>query len=95
MATIPISGIREFLIEPELFKFVQNSNAKVFKRFNLEKGQDLKQKYSEREKVSNERVSMTQIIMESWTGSRIYQLMTSNIKSTSFRNMHASSNFDN
>ena len=35
-----MSDIKEILIEPEHLKFIQNSNAKVFKRFTLDDGKN-------------------------------------------------------
>ena len=69
---------------PEEFRFLQNSNKLVFKQFAFaanKKKQESEMKMSgnlgqldEADRVKPAR-SLTKIIMESWTGNRIYQLV--------------------
>ena len=53
-------------------KFVKNFKSKVFKRFLLEKGAAASR--YEQESTSAQKLSLQDIIMESWTGSRVYKL---------------------
>ena len=69
-----ISGIPDkkisTVVESEELKFIKSCKEKVFKRFILENNKDEK---GEKKAESYESISLTEIIMESWTGSRVYQ----------------------
>ena len=54
-------------------KFVKNFKSKVFKRFFLENGPTAS-KYKQKSSSTKDIVSLQDIIMESWTGSRVYKL---------------------
>ena len=52
--------------------FVQNCGAKVFKRFILDGEKSTEEDKSINSSKLEQKVSLTDIIMESWTGSQVY-----------------------
>ena len=55
-------------------KFVKNFKSKVFKRFFLTNDGPTASKYKQTSSTTKDIVSLQDIIMESWTGSRVYKL---------------------
>lgn len=57
------------VLGPQEQKFIQNCNMKVFKRFNLDP-----QEQPLNASGTNSKVSLKDIIMQNWTGSKVYEM---------------------
>lgn len=90
-----VKRMRSNILDNTEYQFVQNCNAKVFRRFNMETSQEddnneggLPRPRDPSSKSRNARrhdssmrnssltVSLTDIMMENWTGSKVYEMVS-------------------